>query len=325
MNRSLSPEALSRVTRVVTHGNCPDGRASALIVHAALPRLPITEMAYGSPEHRALEPSPILFCDFSPFVPKKSNSPTPAELAARREVLLKWAAAGAVILDHHDPELVEPFGAQGIFGENAKGESGAVLAYQHLFLAIKRPVPRHMSLPQAWGWAEDLAVLSAIRDTWRRDSGRWNEACELSEALRFVPLDDLLKMGIPKVIEMASSFGPILMRKKREAAAEATKNAVRTEIGGHKVAIIPSTKLTSDVADMFPEADIIAGFDYVHEDGGEAIRLIVSLRSRADVNVRSIAERHGGGGHVQAAGFSLPIHTEMSSNPYRAIVAALES
>ena len=316
MNKSLSPEALSRVTRVVTHGGCPDGRASALIIHAALPHLPITEMAYGSPEHRALEPSPILFCDFSPFVPKKSNSPTGGELAARREVLLKWAASGAVILDHHDPELVEPFGAQGIFGENAKGESGAVLAYQHVFTT--QP-------PYAQAAADRLAVLSAVRDTWRRDSTLWDSACELSEALRFVPLDDLLKMGIPKVIEMASSFGPILMRKKREAAAEATKNAVRTEIGGHKVAIIPSTKLTSDVADMFPEADIIAGFDYVHEDGGEAIRLIVSLRSRADVNVRSIAERHGGGGHVQAAGFSLPIHTEMSSNPYRAIVAALES
>lgn len=316
MNKSLSPEALSRVTRVVTHGNCPDGRASALILHAALPRLPITEMAYGSPEHRALEPSPILFCDFSPFVPKKSNSPTGGELAARREVLLKWAAAGAVILDHHDPELVEPFGAQGIFGENAKGESGAVLAYQHVFTT--QP-------PYAQAAADRLAVLSAVRDTWRRDSTLWDSACELSEALRFVPLDDLLKMGIPKVIEMASSFGPILMRKKREAAAEATKNAVRTEIGGHKVAIIPSTKLTSDVADMFPEADIIAGFDYVHENSGQSIRLVVSLRGRTGVNVRSIAERHGGGGHAQAAGFSLPVNTEMSSNPYRAVMAALES
>jgi nanoRNase/pAp phosphatase (c-di-AMP/oligoRNAs hydrolase) len=34
-------------------------------------------------------------------------------------------------------------------------------------------------------------------------------------------------------------------------------------------------------------------------------RMKVSLRSRKDINVRSIAEMNGGGGHKNAAGFSI--------------------
>ena len=81
--------------------------------------------------------------------------------------------------------------------------------------------------------------------------------------------------------------------------------------------------LTSDVADI-AGADIVAGFDYAQEAAGNRIRLIVSLRGRNGVDVRAIAQRHGGGGHVPAAGFSLPVDAGTSANPYHAIAAALE-
>lgn len=320
----LPLDVLKTFQRCIVHGNCPDGRASALIIHAALPGLPIAEMSYGTPEHRALEPGPVLFCDFSPFVPPKSNPPTAAELAARRAVLLKWAEAGAAILDHHDPELVEPFGAMGVFGENSKGESGAALALREVLAPIKGP-ERGFVGDGRWRDAVDLARLSAIRDTWRRDSTCWDTACSLAEVLRFLPLSECLERGIGGMTDLHANIGPTLLDKKRDAAAEAAKNAVRLEAQRRKVAVIPSVSLTSDVSDVLPEADIVAGFDYAQEDGGNRIRLIVSLRGRKGVDVRVIAQRHGGGGHVAAAGFSLPVNAGTTLNPYYVIATALES
>lgn len=69
-------------------------------------------------------------------------------------------------------------------------------------------------------------------------------------------------------------------------------------------AVIPSTTLTSDVCELV-DADLVAGFAYGADEGGQRVRLSWSLRSRAGVDVSAIAARHGGGGHTAAAGFSV--------------------
>lgn len=300
----LPIDALKSVRQIITHARCPDGRASAIILHSALPDVEIREMAYGTPEHNALRAEPgMLFCDFTP--PK--------------DRLGDFVAEGTIVLDHHVRDLVSPFGDLGIFGENEKGESGAVLAFQHVFV----PIHRHSRDSARGTAAETLAVLSAVRDTWQRGSDLWDAACELAEVLRFLPLDECLARGPAGVMRVTDDVGPLLMRKQREAASEAATNAVVHTIAGRKVAIVPSVSLTSDVADI-AGADIIAGFDYAQENRGSQIRLIVSLRGRNGVDVRTIAQRHGGGGHVPAAGFSLPVDAGTSANPYHAIAAALE-
>ena len=290
-------EALRAVRRIIVHANCPDGRASALILHAALPDAEVCEMAYGSPEHDALAATPgLLFCDFTP--PKTR--------------LAEFAAAGAIVLDHHERALVEPFGKLGVFGENEKRESGAALAWDH----VVRPLHPFMA-----GVMSDLrrvSVYAAVRDTWKRSSPLWDEACEVSEALRFVPLDDLLAMGPSPFWEMARQLGPLLLKKKREAAAAAAKNAVRLTVDGRLVAVVAGLSLTSDVADVCA-ADIIAGFDYVQEAG--VPRLVWSLRSPGDVDVQAIAKRFpSGGGHKPAAGFSVP---DDGRSPYARIAELL--
>ena len=301
----LPIEALRSVRHCVVHKNCPDGRASAIILRSALPDAEIREMAYGTPEHNALRAEPgMLFCDFTP--PK--------------DRLGDFVAEGSIVLDHHVRDLVSPFGDLGIFGENEKGESGAVLAYQY----VLAPLGRHSRDSAVLAAAETLAVLSAVRDTWQRGSDLWDAACELAGVLRFLPLDECLARGPAGVMRVAGDVGPLLMRKQREAASEASANAVVHTIAGRKVAIVPSVSLTSDVADI-AGADIVAGFDYAQEAAGNRIRLIVSLRGRNGVDVRAIAQRHGGGGHVPAAGFSLPVDAGTSANPYHAIAAALES
>ena len=198
-----------------------------------------------------------------------------------------------------------------MFGENEKRESGAALAWDH----VVRPLHPFMA-----GVMSDLrrvSVYAAVRDTWKRSSPLWDEACEVSEALRFVPLDDLLAMGPSPFWEMARQLGPLLLKKKREAAAAAAKNAVRLTVDGRLVAVIPGLSLTSDVADIC-DADIIAGFDYVQEAG--VPRLVWSLRSRGGVDVQAIAKRNGGGGHKAAAGFSVP---DDGRSPYARVAELL--
>lgn len=304
----MLPSSLLRGARcIVVHKQnettpCPDGRASALILQAALPDAEIVEMAYGSRAHRALPRGAVLFCDFSPWVPPMSDPPTEAEKAERASILRRWADAGALILDHHSRDLVEPFGEQGVFGENERGESGAVLAYQHVWWVL-----RHFYVPGEPVSYDSplggLAQLVAVRDTWRRTDPRWDDACALAATLTFIPLDDLLGMSVSAVGVFADHVGPMLLRKKRDAAAAAAASAWHFETrGGLFVAVIPSAGLTSDVADVLIDRDVVAGFEYVHE-AGEVPRLQWSLRSRGSVDVRAIARRHEGNGHVNAAGF----------------------
>ena len=118
-------DTLRAVRKVIVHKQsaaapCGDGRASALILHAALLGAEVIEMAYGEPAHVNLAAEPgMLFCDFSP----------PEARAA------EFVAAGAIVLDHHERDRVEPFGALGVFGENAHGESGAWLAWREVYQA----------------------------------------------------------------------------------------------------------------------------------------------------------------------------------------------
>jgi nanoRNase/pAp phosphatase (c-di-AMP/oligoRNAs hydrolase) len=100
---------------------------------------------------------------------------------------------------------------------------------------------------------------------------------------------------------------------------DAAKNAVRTHIGGRRVAILSREDLISDVAEVLrDEVDIVIGFAYVQS--GDRVSLKWSLRSRGDVDVAAIAERHGGGGHTAAAGFHEVIigdgHMAHMANPY---------
>lgn len=302
-------ETLRAVRRIIVHANCPDGRASALILHAALPLATIVEMNYGDPAHEALVAEPgLLFCDFTPPLAR----------------LAEFAAAGTIVLDHHDVDLA-PFGALGVKGDNSKAESGAALAFREvyapLFFERLEPTPTDAA-------CENIAELAAIRDTWQRDSPVWNLACELSEVLRFVPLADALAMGVVRFMRVADELGPMLRRKALACAQDAAIGAVRWTIAGRRIAVLSSSKVVSDAADVLAaEVDLVVAFDYVQEPG--RVRFKVSLRSSGDVNCTALAKMHGGGGHPsgQTAGFHLPVDTEAlgSRAPYARLRTLLEA
>lgn len=307
-------EALRAVRRIVVHANCADGRASALILHAALPQATVVEVVYNSKEHRELTPEPgDLFCDFSPWAPPLSEEPTAEERADRGAAMERWAAAGTIVLDHHEEDIVRPFGERGVFGYNTLRESGAWLAFREVW-GRQPPTMRGVDLHP---FVERLARRSAIRDTFQRHNGEWEAACRLALTLRFLPLADLLAMGVERALGLAEDIGPVLLAQHTREVEEAVKGAVIETIAGHSVAIIPSVTLTSDAADVLGRrVDVVAGFQYVHEHGTAA--LVWSLRSHAGVDVRAIAKCWGGGGHKPAAGFRVRINVlGLGESPYQ--------
>lgn len=281
-------EASRHVRTIVTHENCSDGVASALILLAALPDARVVFLQYGSAAHRDLPAEPgMLFCDVTP----------------PRERVREFVEAGAFCLDHHkrQEDVVCAFGARGVFADESlePGVSGAVLAWREVFEAI-------CLLKVESKAAFELSRLVGIRDTWQKNHPDFERASQLSEVLRFVSFDRLCAMWISRVLALAEDLGPILFERKLAAARDVAERAVRVVAGDLRVAVVPSVTLTSDASEFVQDADVTAGFAYCADPGGTGLRLQWSLRSRTGVDVSAIARSHGGGGHTAAAGFSVP-------------------
>lgn len=139
----LTIDQLKSVKTIITHDHCPDGTASAILLHDVLPDAEVKFVQYNTEAHRTLVPTPgMLICDFSPFLPKKE-----VEIEGEKkqvpdyEKVQPFVDAGVIVLDHHKgaKKLVEMFGANGVFAdeETEPGVSGAVLAFRHVWLPLR--------------------------------------------------------------------------------------------------------------------------------------------------------------------------------------------
>src|SRR5271155_4260292 len=186
--RAMIPiEKLRAVKTVVSHDNCPDGTASAILLKDAYSQAGLEVenkfIQYGTEAYKTLTPtSNMLFCDFSPGVPeievdgKKVLDPVKLKV---------WQDSDCLILDHHKgaKKLVEALGEERCeFADEVEhpGIAGAMLAYRHVWL----PFYAGAINEAAHARALELAVLGGIRDTWQSKSSQWDAANEMAEALR---------------------------------------------------------------------------------------------------------------------------------------------
>lgn len=311
----IHADRLRSVTDVFTHQTCPDGTASAVICAEAFRLLGTSPrfhtLQYGTDFMEKLEPrSGQLFVDITP----------PA--ARWRE----WEPFSPIVLDHHETVRHVTEGLGGVYATNER-HSGAMLAFENVLTPAMRealgPASDQASdgVPSAclteavlsvtrWHFFAELAM---VRDTWKKDSPLWDAACAQAEALNLYGhrtlVDSAMSGGFSA--EALDSVGRLLLERARwkseRSADQARWGSVRGPDGELRFAVFNCTdKLTSDVANALIErgADFAAGYFYVCEDGSDVT--CVSLRSRAGVSARAMAEVHGGGGHDRAAGFRLP-------------------
>lgn len=296
----------------IFHSSCPDGTASALILKDAIPDLRVSFVKYGTEEHRNFPAEPgQVWCDFSP----------PKERAA------EFVAAGALVLDHHTRDVVEPYGELGVFGENERLECGAMLAFKQVWLPLHGFTSSNIA-DHIFNFAE----LVAVRDTWKRDDSRFQEALGQGEVLLFWG-DKARLAAFLNGDEETIALGEHLLAKKLEAARTAIAESCRFTSGkGTRVLMFQGVAATSDAAELLEKdpslpfaehgavaveyefkADLVVGFHY-RVDAGR-LQLQFSTRSHAGFDCQALARAHGGNGHRAAAGFTVE-NVGGGLNPY---------
>lgn len=301
-------EALKDVRKIVTHENCADGTVSGMILRDALPNTEVVFLQHGTEPYLNLPVEDgLLFCDIVP-------PPARAD---------EFVQAGALVLDHHKTarSVVAKFGPNGVFSDEAKepGVSGAMLAYREVWEPL-RGDSAHAE------FVRNLATLTGIRDTWQNQDARWKEACEQASLIHFQANTEWLRYSLKELAgTWGSSFewiGRILVDKHQRGVKKSVQRAGRfTSPKGTRVVVFNSTAHTSDAVELLgSEADLVVGFSYEVENDVE--KLILSTRSHTTFDCSAFAKSYGGGGHLRAAGFSVPVG---SQSPYQTVLGLVQA
>jgi hypothetical protein len=292
---------IENIKKVFYHASCRDGTASAMICALAAgywgenqPKF--YSVQYGNKWYESLIPEEgHLFVDITP----------------PRNRWEEWKEFSPVVLDHHISSKYITEGLGGIYGN--EDESGAILAYKHIF------VPRIPYLEKRLGniWSEKhqlmekidrFAHLISIRDTWKRDSPDWEEACHLDAGMSVLEPKELvqraLKWDVPNYMDI-SQFGRHIYGNRMRRAHVTLKSSKIHEIKGKKILIFNTQdSSTSDMCDLFNESGIDLSIGYFYSSSFQEESLQVSLRSKV-MDVSRISESFGGGGHKNASGFRI--------------------
>jgi hypothetical protein len=313
-------DLLQNVTHVVTHDNCSDGIASAMIIRDVLPNAKVTFCQYGTKLHQEIPAEPgMLWCDFSPPVSR----------------VQEFLDVRTIVLDHHGGPAKESTLAfvekgLGAFADEKTdpGVSGAQLAFDNVWLhlaherdkgILSAPYPEEfqkLSSERAHRvkTLQELAQLAGIRDTWQKNDPRWQQACETAEAVRWWPWELVEKTPWGQWPELFR-IGPILMARNMRNVEKCIEGAFRfTSRKGRKVTVFEGLKPSSDAAEKMGETnDLTIGLGFLVESGEP--KMIFSTRGRGTFHCRNFALAFGGGGHVKAAGFSVPLQPD-SPQPF---------
>ena len=283
---------MSTHTTVIYHANCADGFGAAWAAWRALgdEGVEYVRRAYGDPLPDGLDGQTVYVLDFS-FARAALD-----ELATR--------AARIILLDHHKTAAEALEGAPYAHVDQTK--SGAVLAWEHFHPTVEVP-----------------KLLQYVQD---RDLWRWELYCsrDANEVIGGAQKTFQVWNDLATGFEGEKTFREILisgatMRATRQRMIERDcGRASVVKLDGATIAFVTSTPTyASDLGHALLERHQEAGLSLVLFHDGRG-RLAASLRSRdgGDVDVAEIARRHGGGGHRNAAGFSIPLSAG-------AVVAAL--
>ena len=238
------------------------------------------------------------------YIPVKHGQPPPegldgahvvmVDFSYRREVIeqLAQSAASLLILDHHVTAQAALAGLPYAYFDVKK--SGAVLAWEW---AHAEPVP----------W-----LLQYVQD---KDLWQWRlpDSREMNAALASYPFDFQVWEGLTR--DVLKVEGRAILRREHSLIDKIIEESVLVEFEGETVPAVYSPVMTSQIGER-----LCQGFPFCliwHERDG--LRYF-SLRSKpGTADVSTLASRYGGGGHVNAAGFSRPIDSQASDilNPIR--------
>ena len=269
-------------TFVLYHASCADGFAAAYVCWLAFgDAATYIPVKYGEPMPNIPNLSRVFIVDFS------YSADELRELAVRSKMVQ--------VIDHHKSAvenlaMLFDDGCDHRFFKTFDMEhSGAVLTWMHFF-------PEEV-VPSFLRYVED-------RDLWRWEMWKSREfsAGLALEPKEFARWHELVNGGNMPIIDAGMHSLKLIDQTAKLAAARAVERLV----GFHCVPVVNCTVFVSETChemlELYPEAKFVAA--YFDDRKGQRVW---SLRSRKDFDVSAVAKSMGGGGHPQAAGFTVNI------------------
>jgi oligoribonuclease NrnB/cAMP/cGMP phosphodiesterase (DHH superfamily) len=253
---------------VLYHENCDDGFGAAWTAWQALgDRARYIPVQHGEPPPEIPDGSTLTIVDF----------------AYPRDVLigLKERLGSLWVLDHHKTAAKDLAGLD--FTTFDMEKSGAMLAWDHWFPG--EPAP-------------PLLQYIQDRDLWLF---QLPNSPEVSAALRSYPRD--FPVWSTLSVDVLARDGIAIQRARGIQVSDHVKLAALRNVGGYLVPVVNATCYLSDIGDQlnanYPDSPFAACY-FDRADG----RRQWSLRSRGEFDVSEVAERFGGGGHRNVAGYT---------------------
>lgn len=197
-----------------------------------------------------------------------------------------------VILDHH----ISQRDIVGISTEHVydNERSGSVIAWNYFF--PDQPVPKllkHIQDIDLWRFkVPHTKELMAAMDEYRFDFKLWNKISAEWEH----------KESLQKYMEA----GKTILRYEERVIERLIRHIERVDLDGFTAYAVNSPILESELGNWIVDHRKAVGIIWSYKGGS----VKVSLRSNGKVDVSQIAQKHGGGGHKAAAGFSFDAKME---------------
>lgn len=204
---------------------------------------------------------------------------------------LNRTAKSLLVLDHHKSAEAELAGLP--YCQFDMTRSGAAMAEDHFYPEDGRSnLVGYVQDRDLWEWKlQDSREVSAYIATVYKGFSDWNM------------LWDDIECALPDVVRR----GKAILSAAEAHVQEQAPLARDVVIGGHSVPTINATFAISELVGRIAEiakiegtAPFAAGW-FQKQDG----QFVYSLRSRGDFDVSEVAKLYGGGGHKNAAGFTV--------------------
>lgn len=278
---------MTKKVAVLYHGDCKDGIGGAWAAWKKFgSKADYIPLFREIPSNLKLKDKTIYFIDFAPRTVEEM-----LELRKKNKV---------VALDHHvSGEIIVKSADEYVYDIN---HSGAVLAWKYFH--PKKPVPKllkHIEDGDIWKFALPKT----------KEVSAWLGVVDFKELKDFDSIAK--KFEKPSLRKKFIEQGDLLLNfQDREIDEIIRLTTTRVEFEGHKILAVNSPVHRSAIGHIIAEKSKSFGIVWVER----ANVIKVSLRSIKNFDVAKIAEKYGGGGHKNAASFTLKKGSEL---PWRII------
>jgi len=259
--------------KVLYHANCSDGFCAAWLFRMTCDNAEYIPVQYGESPPELIMDDEVYILDFS--------------YPRGKLIEIKNKVKSLLVIDHHKTSMKDCEGLD--FCIFDKEHSGAMLTY--MYLKDKLPDLRFLKefveyIEDRDLWRFELPNSKAVNAAIRSHKQTFEEWHVILEYLDFLYLE-----------------GEPILRYRDQLIEQHVNYAYEIEFNGHKglITLCSVGEIISEVAGQLAEKATFGATYVIKQDGTK----IISLRSKGDFDVSELAKQFGGGGHKNAAGFSL--------------------